>query len=627
LVIPRPCIDMQTVGYNVEWSQELKLEQSLEEYVKGSMLLEILIASGKLDLAPGWEHFLFDMSVGYDLKGIQTDRVQEFLRGMKDCGEVVERLRPQIPDEFRQYRDLDFHTRLSDTLTLSTFHGCPPDEIEKMLTWLIQEHGLHVIVKLNPTLLGKSEARRIFHDVLGYEDVIPDAAFEKDTKWEQAVDFVGRLGPLASRYGCRFGVKFSNTLIVQNRRSFFPATEKEMYLSGPPLHVLAMALVDRFRETFKDEWPVSFSAGIDRANFPDAAALGLAPITVCSDLLKPGGYGRMPFYFLDLAKRMDAVGATNLGDFVILSCDDAEGALVEAMGVVDGLASFKSATARRTLLSLAKVRSTKGITLETEGVRFARANPPPDCCDEHKISLNLKEASSGAFWMEWVRQAKLRNTKTYVKKLLEDPRYRAESNRKLPPKVGTKLELFNCITCDKCVPVCPNDANFTYPLPKTEVPVVKMRRADTGWTVERGATLVFDKKHQLANFADFCNECGNCDVFCPEDGGPYVMKPRFFGSRAQWEHWKARDGFFLERAEGEESVLGRFSGREFRLRVHGDRAHFSGEGFDVRFLEADPEKTIDGSAEGEVDLTFFHIMNWLRRALISPDAPVTYVNS
>jgi putative selenate reductase len=39
LTIPRPCIDMQTVGYNIEWSQELKLEQSLEEYVKGSMLI------------------------------------------------------------------------------------------------------------------------------------------------------------------------------------------------------------------------------------------------------------------------------------------------------------------------------------------------------------------------------------------------------------------------------------------------------------------------------------------------------------------------------------------------------------------------------------------------------------
>src|SRR5207302_754242 len=163
---------------------------------------------------------------------------------------------------------------------------------------------------------------------------------------------------------------------------------KEMYLSGPPLHVLAMALVARFREKFGDAYPISFSAGIDRANFPEAAALGLCPVTTCSDLLKPGGYGRMAFYFLDLAKRMDACGA---------------------------------------------------------------------------------------LWQEWVSQAKTMNARSYLAKLLEDPRYEREANLKLPPKVGTKLSLFDCITCDKCVPVCPNDANFTYVLPRMEVPVVKLR--------------------------------------------------------------------------------------------------------------------------------------------------------
>src|SRR5580698_2531811 len=45
LTIPRPCIDATNVGYNVEWSQELKLEQSLREYVGAAMFLEILKAS------------------------------------------------------------------------------------------------------------------------------------------------------------------------------------------------------------------------------------------------------------------------------------------------------------------------------------------------------------------------------------------------------------------------------------------------------------------------------------------------------------------------------------------------------------------------------------------------------
>src|SRR5579864_1107984 len=45
LKIPRPCIDAANVGYNVEWSQELKLEQSLGEYVSAAMVIEILKAS------------------------------------------------------------------------------------------------------------------------------------------------------------------------------------------------------------------------------------------------------------------------------------------------------------------------------------------------------------------------------------------------------------------------------------------------------------------------------------------------------------------------------------------------------------------------------------------------------
>src|ERR1700693_3320419 len=61
LKIPRPCIDATNVGYNVEWSQELKLEQSLREYVGAMMFLESLKDSHLLgeDL-PG--DTIFDMS-------------------------------------------------------------------------------------------------------------------------------------------------------------------------------------------------------------------------------------------------------------------------------------------------------------------------------------------------------------------------------------------------------------------------------------------------------------------------------------------------------------------------------------------------------------------------------------
>ncbi len=42
LVIGRPCIDATNVGYNIEWSQELKVHDSLDQYVQGAMLVHML---------------------------------------------------------------------------------------------------------------------------------------------------------------------------------------------------------------------------------------------------------------------------------------------------------------------------------------------------------------------------------------------------------------------------------------------------------------------------------------------------------------------------------------------------------------------------------------------------------
>src|SRR3954463_15636787 len=42
LTISRPCIDAANIGYNVEWSQELKVADSLDQYVQGAMLIHML---------------------------------------------------------------------------------------------------------------------------------------------------------------------------------------------------------------------------------------------------------------------------------------------------------------------------------------------------------------------------------------------------------------------------------------------------------------------------------------------------------------------------------------------------------------------------------------------------------
>ncbi|HET8644462.1 MAG TPA: 4Fe-4S dicluster domain-containing protein, partial [Vicinamibacteria bacterium] len=512
LAIPRPCIDATTVGYNVEWSQELRLEDSLREYVAGSMLVDVLQEVNLLGRPsdPDKADTIFDMSVGYDLAGIRSDPVRRWIEGMKDATAHVEALRAQIPDDLRRFRDLDFTTRLSDQITLSTFHGCPAGEIEGIVRFLLTEMDVHVTVKLNPTLLGREGVDHLLHDVLGYHEIETRAQdFEKDLQWEQALEITDRLSEVARSRGRTFQVKFSNTLVVRNHRRFFPASEEVMYLSGEPLHVITLNLVEKYRKA-RPQVPISFSAGVDGRNFADCAALGFTPITTCTDLLRPGGYGRLPAYLDRLEERMRGLGVRTLGDYVL-----------KAFG--------QEAEARR--------------RLEAAGGEVSEAR--------------------------LVQEAALLNTPLVVERVNADPRYRAEQNRKEPRKIGSRLWLFDCINCDKCVPVCPNDANFVY---ETGVHRAEYRN----YVLRQGAVVdvpggVFEvkKEHQIANFQDFCNECGNCDTFCPEDGGPYVEKPRFFGSLDAWRSLP-RDGFFCLRQDDVDAAWGRIGGREYHLEV--DRA-------------------------------------------------------
>jgi putative selenate reductase len=529
LVLPRPCIDMRTVGLNAEWSQELKVRDSLREYLKGAMLIEMLRASGRIEITPGFGDSVFDMSVGYDLAGIRGDAVQAFLDGMRDAAPLIDEFRREIPASLRSLADVAVPATLSDSVTLSTFHGCPPHEIERIMLFLLRERGLHAIVKLNPTLLGPTEVKRLLHDVLGYTDRrVPDAAFARDTTWAQAVDIIGRLHDVAKGEGRGFGVKLTNTLIVENLGDFLPASETEVYLSGPPLHLLAMELVRRIRKTFGPDLPISFSAGIDRHNFADAVGLGLVPVTVCTDLLRKGGYSRLRPYHADLAKRMDAAG----------------------------------------------VRDVAGWVRHSDGARTIDA-------------------------------------------LAADPRYAAKANAKPPKKIGRHLELFDCVTCDLCVPACPNDANFTFTPGAERIARAKIVPDKAGalrWNEEGEIPLT--ERHQIGVFADSCNECGNCDVFCPEDGGPFVEKPRFHSTVESLRADRFAQGFHVERANGLDVVTARFDGEEFRLEVRGNVCSCRGPGFRVEFDASNPAECLQGEAAETVDFTRVLMMDAIRRGIL-----------
>ncbi len=311
LHIPRPCIDAPDLGFNVEWSQELTLEESATEYATAWLLVHALAARGLLDDAAGPRALSFEASVGYDLGGIQSAGVARFLDTMADASSLLARLRASVPPSLRAALDLPVPTRIARTVTLSTFHGCPPHEIERIVEHLFQRHAMNVVVKFNPTLLGYDEVSDLVRGRLGYADLaLERAAFEEDLRWDDALALFDRLSGAAARAGCGLGAKFTNTLVVKNPRDVL--AEPLVYLSGAPLHPIAIMLADRFVRATGGRFPISFSGGVNAENFADTVACGLAPVTTCTDLLRPTGYRRLPRYLKALASAMENCGASEI---------------------------------------------------------------------------------------------------------------------------------------------------------------------------------------------------------------------------------------------------------------------------------------------------------------------------
>ncbi len=248
--------------------------------------------------------------------------------------------------------------------------------------------------------------------------------------------------------------------------------------------------------------PVSFSGGVDAHNFAGVTGLGFVPVTTCTDLLRPGGYGRLSRYLENLAAEMRARGATTIPEYV----------------------------------------------------RFF----------EGREDAIVAETTA-------------------------NPRYAWERNRGTPRKIGAKLSLYDCIHCDKCVPVCPNDANFVYETTPVEIEYDNFELEPGIIRRVPGGVLRVMNTRQYANYADACNDCGNCDVFCPEDGGPNNATPRFFGSAETFRQARPENGFYIDWKT--HTIYGILDGKSYSLQLDlsADRGWFETDTAEVEIRLSGPE--------------------------------------
>ncbi len=308
LEIEKPCIDARDEGYNVEWSTEFTLSKAWDEYAKAWIILHLLEAAmhkGAFDKPS----FIFNMSVGYNLEGIKTEKMQKYIDSMIDArkderfNQYLQELEAMLdeglfdgtPWEGLEKKLKGISTKISANIspstTLSTMHGCPPAEIEAICSYMLTEKKVDTFVKLNPTLLGFDQVRKILDD-LGFDYItLTRENFEHDLQYGDAIAMLHRLVDLAKKQGRYFGVKLTNTLGSVNDQGQLPGAE--MYMSGRSLFPISTTVATYLSKEFGGKLPISYSGGANAMTVQALFESGIRPITVATDMLKSGGYNRM----------------------------------------------------------------------------------------------------------------------------------------------------------------------------------------------------------------------------------------------------------------------------------------------------------------------------------------------
>ena len=296
ITVAKPCIKAEDECYNVEWSTELTVHQAFEEYLKAWFVLKVIAKEFDLGAMDG---FQFNMSVGYDLAGIKSPKIDNFIDNLKDAARTpaFQGCRQWLLVNLNRFQKitredvLDISPQICNSVTLSTMHGCPSKEIESIAKYLLLNKKLNTFIKCNPTLLGYEYVRKTL-DAMGYGYVAFKAFhFKNDLQYIEAVPMLKRLQKVAEKEKLTFGVKLTNTFPVEIKGGELPG--QEMYMAGKPLCALALTLALRLAKSFNGKLRISYSGGADFFNICQIVETGIWPVTMATNLLKPGGYQRL----------------------------------------------------------------------------------------------------------------------------------------------------------------------------------------------------------------------------------------------------------------------------------------------------------------------------------------------
>jgi hypothetical protein len=200
----------------------------------------------------------------------------------------------------------------------------------------------------------------------------------------------------------------------------------------------------RLSEEFKGDLLLSYAGGADAFNVSDLMRSGMATITVCSDLLKTGGYLRLPQYIEELNKEMDKAGASSLEDFIANSAVAQENMLDFVP-----LLEYSALTESGLYLTSEQAASlSERLRYETSGeppIAVVTAWAAENGFDDERTAGLVKLALAA------LKRVNLRQYASYVRSAW---RYRKGSFRTDRSKTDRELHFFDCIEAP-CVDECP----------------------------------------------------------------------------------------------------------------------------------------------------------------------------
>jgi putative selenate reductase len=250
---------------------------------------------------------------------------------------------------------------------------------------------------------------------------------------------------VAAAEGLQFGLKLSNTLEVGNWRARL-GTDGMMYLSGRALHPVTTNLAAMLSEEFRGDVMLSFAGGADCFNVADLMAAGMTTVTVCSDLLKTGGYLRLAQYTENLAMAMDEADAADLADFTAR----------RAVGV-NGFAEF-APVLHRSALTDSSLALDLDACASLGAALVAVAAAPLQTARAWAGDHGLDAARTDALAALVLKVLARLNLRRYADETRTDWRYQKGSFRTDHSKTSRELGLFDCIEAP-CVDECPVDQN------------------------------------------------------------------------------------------------------------------------------------------------------------------------